>query len=101
MIVYQFFRTKSKQIQHEGIELIGFIEFSHNSIIYRTSFFYKNELPWYDWALVAWFISHKYTKPQIQDETFPEIIDVLNMKETTTLSDKKAMLTPTKLMAFI
>ena len=45
IIVDQFFKTEVKQIQHEGIELISFIEFSYNNIIYRVDPFYRNESP--------------------------------------------------------
>ena len=50
---------------------------------------------------MAWSIPHKYTKSQIQNETFPKILHVSDMKGTTTKNDKKALLTPAKLAAFI
>ena len=49
---------------------------------------------------MAWFLPYKYTKSQIQDETFPKIIHVLNIKGTSKKNYKKAMLTSAKLMAF-
>ena len=98
IIVDQFFKTEPKQIQHEGIELISFTEFSYNNIIYKANLYYKNESPWYDWALVAWSIPHRYTNSQIHKETFSKIILVLNMEGKTTKNDKKALLTPAKLM---
>ena len=39
IIVDQFFKIESIQIQHEGIELIGFTIFFHNNLIYRAALF--------------------------------------------------------------
>ena len=42
IILDQFIKSKSKQIQHEGIEFIVFTEFSHSNIIYSADPSYKN-----------------------------------------------------------
>ena len=51
--------------------------------------------------MVAWSIPHWYTKSQIQEETFPKIILVSNIDGQFSRKNKKAMLTPAKLLAFI
>ena len=53
-IVQLFFKTQSYQQQLQGVKVRGYTEYTRKGVTFRCHPNYKNDGPWFDYAMFAW-----------------------------------------------
>jgi len=87
--------------QKIGVNLYGLTEYSCKGMTFRANPCYKNEMPWYDWVLIAWDVPESRHKLLFNQDTYPDYVEVPDMTSNNGKSFSIAMLIPAKLICII
>jgi len=87
--------------QKSGVKLYGLTEYSCNGMKYRADPCYKNEMPWYDWVLIAWN-SPKLNHILLSNhDSCPDYVELPNMHNDNDNTSTFATLIPAQLICII
>ena len=103
-IVNLFFHPLSFEQQLQGIKIWGFTEYTRQGITFRCHPNYKNEGPWFDYALIAWeqTVNSKDERSKIQFNVDwnKELLDHPVETENASISNQVVFI-PAKILWFV
>ena len=101
LITKHFFQTQPIPEQIKGIHVYGVTEYTVNDQTYRAHPCYKNDLPWFDWVLIAWNIPNSSNLSSRKVDDSPDYVVLPLSTESNSNEINTAMLIPAKLICII
>jgi hypothetical protein len=99
-----FFKTLPSKEQQTGIEVQGFTEYTRQGVTFRCHPNYRNEGPWYDYAMFAWEqpLSSKISKSSSKGKTDwnKEVLHQPVITENS-IPTNDVLLIPAKILCFV